>query len=151
MCNKVSLLRLYRALDLVHKALKIGPSPTPLWTHQCKFSIASTQPNGLTIGTSNPGKVVKRVLLLCDSGTIYRNNTTFHRATLLQTINSELSVCKELLVMKLKVTETLVHTFVHVKYTLLWCKDLFMCKDYHHHHHQADVKKSVMQKRSPFC
>jgi hypothetical protein len=56
--------------------------------------------------------------------------------------------------MRVKVPETLVHTFVHVKYTLLWCKDLFMCKDYHHHHHhhhQADVKKSVMQKRSPFC
>jgi len=62
-CNKVSAT-LYRALDLVHKALKIGPSPTPLWTHQCKFSIASTQPNGLTIGTSNPVKVLKGVLLL---------------------------------------------------------------------------------------
>lgn len=53
-----------RALDLVHKALKIGPFSYPFVDHQCKFSIASTQRNGLTIGTSNPGKVLKRVLHL---------------------------------------------------------------------------------------
>jgi hypothetical protein len=76
--------------------------------------------------------------------------TTHHLSPdyLLQTINSELSVCKELLVTRVKVTEALVHTFVHVNILSFWCKDLFMCKD-HHHHHQAGVKKSVMQKRSP--
>jgi hypothetical protein len=41
-------------------------------------------------------------------------------------MDSELSVCKELLVTRVKVTETLVHTFVHVNILSFGVK-IFSC------------------------